>query len=483
MAASVSAPLPDLWLAETVRLREEHWGPLEDQDAVRQARRADGPVEDRVLLRARLIARRERLDERVAEWRRGAAVAATLLLVLGVLAGAGTAWSALGDGARVVNIVWTIGALLGLHVLTFLLWLASFAAGSAAIGAGLGRAWLWLTRKLARGPDAALAPQALLTLLGRAGAARWLFGAISHLVWLVALAAAVATMLAVLSTARYRFAWATTLLAPDDFVGLTQALGWLPARLGFPMPAADMVRLSDGTHALPAAAHAQWAWWLIGVVAVYGILPRLAAWIVSAIRLRGALRALHVDMALPGYAALRARLLPPAESLEQEGAEPPPHTLRIAADAIPPTGDQAILVGLELPGDMPWPPATAPAAVRVAGNLDSREQRHALLDALARAPARRLLIACDARQTPDRGTLALIADLAGKAAQTRVWLLAGDSGNSGNSGDSGDHAPAAGASIDRAAAWRTRLIETGMAAEAIMRDLHEPLRWLGGEHA
>jgi hypothetical protein len=129
---------------------------------------------------------------------------------------------------------------------------------------------------------------------------------------------------------------------------------------------------------------------------------------------------------------------------------------------------------------MPWPPATAPAAVRVAGNLDSREQRHALLDALARAPARRLLIACDARQTPDRGALALIADLAGKAAQTRVWLLAGDSGDSGNSGD---HAPAAGASIDRAAAWRTRLIETGMAPEAIMRDLHEPLRWLGGEHA
>ncbi|WP_129559734.1 DUF2868 domain-containing protein, partial [Bordetella pertussis] len=30
----------------------------------------------------------------------------------------------------------------------------------------------------------------------------------------------------------------------------------------------------------------------------------------------------------------------------------------------------------------------------------------------------RLLIACDARQTPDRGTLALLAELSDKAAQT-----------------------------------------------------------------
>jgi hypothetical protein len=470
MAAPVSATLADLWLAETVRLREEHWGPLEDQDAARQARRADVPLEDRVLLRARLVARREHLDQRVKDWRRGAAFAAALLLVASLLAGAAAAWGALGDGTRVVNIVWAVGALLGLHALTFLLWLASFVAGSAFLGAGLGRAWLWLTRKLARGPDAALAPQALLALLARAGASRWLFGAISHLVWLAALSAALVTMLAVLSTARYRFAWATTLLAPDTFVDLTRTLGWLPARLGFAMPGVDMVRLSDGVHALPPEAQAQWAWWLIGVVVVYGLLPRLIAWIASVLCLRRALQGLRVDMALPGYAALRTRLQPAAESLQQEGAAPipdPAHAARIASDAIPPTGDQAVLAGLELPGDMQWPPSDVPAPVRVAGNLDSREQRHALLDALASAPARRLLIACDARQTPDRGTLALIADLAGKAAQTRVWLLTGQ--------------PAARAG-DRTGAWRAKLIETGMTAEAVMRDGDEALRWLGSEH-
>jgi hypothetical protein len=468
MAAQAPATLTDLWLAETVRLREEHWGPLEDQDAVRQARAAEGTVESRVLLRARLIARREHLDERLADWRRGAGIAAALLLVAALLAGVGAAWGALGDGVRVVNIVWAAGALLGLHGVTFLLWLLSFAARPGMPAGGLGRAWLWLTRRLARGPDAALPPQALLTLLSRAGAARWLFGAISHLLWLAALTAALATALAVLSTARYRFAWATTLLAPDAFVGLTQALGWLPARLGFPVPDAQTVRLSDGAHILPAAAHASWAWWLIGLLIVYGILPRLIAWIISVVRLRAALRGLRVDMTLPGYAALRARLLPPAEALDQEGPAAPAQSPRIAPISLPPTGGQAVLAGLELPDDMAWPPSGLPAAVQVAGNMDSREQRHALLDALARAPARRLLVACDARQTPDRGTLALIAELAGKAAQTRVWLTGSDVAAAGGG--------------DRIAAWKARLADTGMPPTAVMRDVDRPLAWLGDEH-
>ena len=82
-----------------------------------------------------------------------------------------------------------------------------------------------------------------------------------------------------------------------------------------------------------------------------------------------------------------------------------------------------MLLALELPNDLPWPPATTPAGIQIAGRLDTREERRRILDALADAAASRLLIACDARQTPDRGTLTLIAELAAHAQQTRVWLL------------------------------------------------------------
>src|SRR5690606_41610823 len=35
----------------------------------------------------------------------------------------------------------------------------------------------------------------------------------------------------------------------------------------------------------------------------------------------------------------------------------------------------------------------------------------------------RLLLACDPRRSPDRGTLALLGELSRSAMQTRVWLL------------------------------------------------------------
>ncbi len=455
------------WLAEAIRLREEHWGPLEDAEAVRQARLAPDTLEDRVLLRARLLGRREGLDSLVARWRQGAVLSLAILLLAAVAAGIASAAGALGDGTRPVNVLWAVGALLGVHALTFLLWLASFLLRPAA-ATGLGRLWLWATRKLARGPDAALVPQALMNLLGRAGALRWVFGAVSHALWLAGLAAALATLLIMLSTASYRFVWATTLLQPDTFVALTRVLGWLPAQFGFAAPADVIVRASDGLQALPAAAQAQWSVWLIGVVAIYGVLPRLLAAALCLARAARARRRLRIDTALPGYATLRDRLLPPVQSTGIDRPADPLHQPQVGPGRLAELGDQPVLAGLELPADVQWPPAGLPAQVLDAGNLDSREQRNRLLDALAQAGARRLLIACDMRQTPDRGTLGLIAALAGKAGQTRVWL-------------STFGAPAAGGPA-RLDAWRDRLTAAGMGADAILSDADQPLRWLEADH-
>jgi hypothetical protein len=84
--------------------------------------------------------------------------------------------------------------------------------------------------------------------------------------------------------------------------------------------------------------------------------------------------------------------------------------------------DGALLVAIELDEQHPWPPKL-PASVKNAGILDSRESRHKLLEQLTRFPPARLAIACDPRRSPDRGSLALIAELARSATATRVWLL------------------------------------------------------------
>ncbi|OZI36875.1 hypothetical protein CAL29_00030 [Bordetella genomosp. 10] len=468
--STTSSPLGDLWLAETIRLREEHWGPVDDAQAVRQARLSPEPLPQRILLRARLLGRQTGLDACLAAWRRAAAVGLALLLGLGLLAGIGAALGALGDGARPVNVLHALGALLGLHALTFLFWLAAsvFAVPSHAAAQGLARLWLWVSRRLARGPDTALAAQAFSSLLARGGGLRWLFGTVSHLVWLLALTAGLATLLLVLSTASYRFIWATTLLDPQTFVRLTDLLGWLPARLGFPVPDAALVAASDGTRQLPALAQAQWSMWLIGALVTYGILPRLLAWLLSVFMLRRALARLRLDPDMPGYAGLAARLAPIADTLDDDAPPLPQQGPRIGHANAGAVGVAPTLVGLEVAPDLPWPPAALPAGVADGGNLDTREQRRRLLDTLAARPAPRLLIVCDARQTPDRGALALIAELSAAAQATRFWLLGDEDGT--------DAAPS------RAAAWRDQLRAAGVAGEDMLRDAGPALRWLEADH-
>src|SRR5690606_23266336 len=168
--------LRDYWTAETLRLREALWGPLEDAVEVRRARSEGRDFEQRVLIRARYLAQREKLDQLIQQWMQGSRLALTALCLVAVLAGAGAALGALGDGSRPVNLLLALVALLGLNSLSFLFWLLSFAVGTPSGGTWLGESWLWLTRKLARGPDAALLPRALMELLNHGKALRWLLG-------------------------------------------------------------------------------------------------------------------------------------------------------------------------------------------------------------------------------------------------------------------------------------------------------------------
>lgn len=278
--------------------------------------------------------------------------------------------------------------------------------------------------------------------------------------------AALATLLTVLSTASYRFIWATTLLAPDTFVWLTQAIGWLPGLAGFPLPDAATVLASDGVQTLPAAAQVQWSLWLIGVVVVYGVLPRLAAALLCMVVLRRRLAGLRIDPALPGHAALRDRLEPAVVSTGLDRPVDPLHEPRLSAPAPAGLDGRPVLLALELPTDLPWPPATTPAGIQIAGRLDTREERRRILDALADAAASRLLIACDARQTPDRGTLTLIAELAAHAQQTRVWLLL----------PAHEDGPA------RAPLWRAQLAALGLPAQAVLAASANALDWLETGH-
>lgn len=413
-------PLHRLWLTETVRLREEHAGPLEDLEANRLARTAGGDLPSRIQQRALHLAERDGLAAALSRWLQGARLALVLLAVVAVISGAGLAFAALGNGLTPVNVFWALGSLLGLNLILLISWaLGLLFAGEHS--ASLGRLWLWLSEKLARDAKAAQLAPALLLLLQRQKLNRWAVGVLVNSLWLLALLSALVILLTLLATRRYGFVWETTILGADTFVAVTQALGTLPALLGFNVPSVEMIRASGDSALNIESARQAWAAWLVGVLLVYGLLPRLILALLCLWRWKRGRAALRLDLNLPGYAQLRERLMPSSERLGVNDVAPE-HLHLISGGASELQSDGALLVAIELDDQHPWPPKL-PANVKNAGILDSRESRHKLLEQLSRFPPARLAIACDPRRSPDRGSLALIAELARSATDTRVWLL------------------------------------------------------------
>lgn len=450
----------DHWLTEALRLRESLWGPLEDSAEAGRARAQGGDFQDRVLTRTRLLARREQLDSTLTRWRQLGRLGLILFALGALLAGVAAAGSTLGSGARPVNLALALAGLLGFNTFTFLLWAFSFALGGGSSGSLLADLWLNLTRRLARSADAALLPRALLELLARQRLQRWSAGVLSHGLWALALLSALACLLVLLATRRYIFQWETTLLSPDVFVAMVQGLGWLPSYLGFPVPTAELIRASGGTQDLPESAHAAWSAWLLGIVIVYGLLPRLAALALSLLVVRRRLSRLTIDPSLAGIAELHDKLLPASMNTGIDAPAAPADAWSELPQPAAGEPGKRLLLGLELPPDLPWPPPALLPQLNDLGIIDTREQRRQVLETLRHHPAERLLVCCDARQTPDRGALAILTELRSLSGDMQVALLP----------QNGEPA--------RRSQWRQQLLHAGFTPEQLQNDFAAGLGWL-----
>src|SRR5690606_9893459 len=194
---------------------------------------------------------------------------------------------------------------------------------------------------------------ALLTILHRHRLGRWLLGLGVHGLWLLAMASALLTLLALLATRRYGFVWETTILGESAFVGLTQGLGALPSLLGFSLPDVDQIRASGTMQNDFESARQSWAGWLVGVVLVYGVLPRLLLALFCLWRWRRGRASLQLDLQLPAYRLLRERLQPPSERLGISDTAPQQlYAPRAGAQL---NGNEgAVLVAIELDQNRDW---------------------------------------------------------------------------------------------------------------------------------
>ena len=232
----------------------------------------------------------------------------------------------------------------------------------------------------------------------------------------------------------YTLTWETTILSATFFQRFVHVTGALPALLGFPVPDAAAVQTvgNAGVRAwVDATSQREWAWWLMGCVVVYGLLPRLALMVLSLLRWRAGTRRLGaVDMADPYVRRIVARL---------DALEPPPQVIdpeHRATDLDQPTPSSAppgapgslAVVGFELPPEMAWPIDGLPTGTlppeRIAG---SARERQAVTTRLAAARPESLLLVVHATASPDRGTARFVREAAAQAGRTAL-LLASEGG-------------------------------------------------------
>jgi len=206
---------------------------------------------------------------------------------------------------------------------------------------------------------------------------------------------------------------------------------------------------------------------------VYGIMPRLllALWCMQ--RLCSRLRRVRLHN-LPPYTMLAARLRPTSEAAGIRD-QPPAAMYRSKIGSSSKTGTRsAVIIGLELEEDFSDRDDVSGAAhsrdgatdpgvepTLIIQPVDSREQRSHALAVLTDNPPARLLIVCNPRLSPDRGTLNWIVDASWQAVETRVLLplaLVSDQG--------------------RLHSWQNSLQQTGLSRSQIYVDTSPALQWV-----
>ena len=417
--------------------RIETAGALDDAAELRQAFAAQPTRAAQVQARAWLLGQRLGLPQELARWRLWGGWVALALAVAVALAGLAAGRSVLAPD-RSINAVAAFVSLLGLHALTLSVWLLGLLATLAGLHVRLGD---WSLGRLAvglvarwpfdRGPHALDLWRGLTAVMQRQRLWPWLTGMLSHGIWTAAYVLTLAVLAFGFAFQTYRLSWQTTILSTEFFQRFVQITGALPAALGFAVPDAQAVaqvgRAGAG-FAPTALGQCEWAWWLMGCVTVYGLLPRALLALVSGWRWRaGVARLGGVDMADPEVQRIVRRLdalEPPPAVID---AEHPGHAGATPAwpAAAPGAPGSRRVVGFELPPDVPWPLPDDPAAppLRISG---SQAERQRALQQLAATRPQSLLLLVHGGASPDRGTARFVREAAALAQRAALWPVGED---------------------------------------------------------
>lgn len=416
--------LKSAWQAESIRLIESSKGFYSDDVQLQKIAASQTSFVQKLLQRSAYLAELNGIGELISAITKNLKIVLFGIVFMALLFASLSTKASIGSNQASVNIFAVLATLLGVHLLTFILWLFSYLFGNKDQSHGFGSLWIWLSGKVNTKSNAHLVSQALFTTLSRQNAFKPLLGCVTNGMWLVMLLSAWFTLLAMFSTKSYTFHWETTILSPQVFINITYCLAWLPELFGFNAPDASLIKLSGIDNQQSTQAAALWSQWLIAVVLFYGIAIRLMAFVVMFAIYKKRIKTLKIDTSLNGYTELHTKLMPNVGA-QIVDAPAPEYIIgkaakhKINTDVV---GANA-LIAIEMPHIDKWPPFKVPDSIIDIGIVDSSEQRKQAFKTLMHASPGKLLIIVDAKQTPDRGSIRLILELIQLSQQSKVLLL------------------------------------------------------------
>lgn len=404
------------WQAEAVRLYESKHGHFDENNIRSLIINKYKGLNQRILYRANLIAKQEKIDQKLDKWLFSAKISILILWLLAFLSGIGVAAGALANPQ--INLASALIAILGLHLITFIIWLTTYLPISKP-GTGLSSIWLWLNKRIGPKDQEALATKSFLSLLMRQKMWPSTIGIITHSTWVSAFVGALLTLLVLLSTRNYSFHWATTLLSNETIINLSQIIGSMPAILGFPMPDNTAINYSLTNIDPGRNIQSQWSVWLIGCVIVWGLIPRLIALFICLFKLLSQIARLNINPDLPAWLELKNIYMPRQQSL---GIDKPADKISkiFKPNRLKGLGaNKLAILGYELDPDYEWPPSEIQSSVIDLGVCASRTDQNRIRKLLNKNT--NLLIVCNTALTPDRGTINWLHELQDLSANLSIY--------------------------------------------------------------
>lgn len=375
--------------------------------------------------RANFLIRENKLQDTLQHPHQHFVYAQRVCLFLALLLGGLAASQAVSESST-LNIYWLLAVLLGFNFISLMLWSIGILMKIPGLSSGIvAQLVSWLPfRQHKELTISSLASRAWWEryLTGRIG--KWRISALTHKFWLVYLASGLALLILMMLAKQYNFTWGTTLLPDSSLPQITRLLGAPLEAIGLPVPQDEQITVSRiGIKGQDTETRTAWAGFLMGVLLLYGIVPRILVLGLSLLMQHWYQRRFKLDLYLPYYITLRQQLM--GSQMETAVIDADPYAkkshIQQASDVRRPIQKStlplnAIALGIELDASVRWPNGISCRT----NIIDQNSQDQALLT--IRKLKEPLLLGVAAHRLPDRGVQRLIKELVDNAAQ-KPWLI------------------------------------------------------------